>query len=101
MFGWTANHNDMGDGSTYTEWQLDGRSVGGMLDMRGRVPEEIPAHWLTYFAVDDTDATVAKATELGGAVMVPAMDIEPGRFAVVADPQGAFFAVMKMNAPAG
>ncbi len=101
VFGWTANHNDMGGGATYTEWQLDGRSVGGMLDMRGRVPEQIPAHWLTYFAVDDTDATVAKTTELGGAVMVPAMDIEPGRFAVVADPQGAFFAVMKMNAPAG
>ena len=100
VFGWTANRNDMGGGATYTEWQLDGRSVGGMIDMRGRVPEQIPAHWLTYFAVDDTDATVARVTELGGQVMVPAMDIEPGRFAVVADPNGAFFAVMKMNAPA-
>ncbi len=100
VFGWTGNHNDMGDGSTYTEWQLDGRSVGGMIDMRGRVPDQIPAHWLTYFAVDDTDATVATVTERGGSVMVPAMDIEPGRFAVVADPNGAFFAVMKMNTPA-
>jgi uncharacterized protein len=35
--------------------------------------------------------------ELGGSVRVPPMDIEPGRFSVLADPQGATFAVMRMN----
>ena len=99
VFGWRPNRNDMGDGSTYTEWQIGGASVGGMIDMRGRVPDEIPPHWLTYFAVADTDATVAKLTELGGTVMMAPMDIEPGRFAVVGDPHGAFFAVMKLNDP--
>jgi predicted enzyme related to lactoylglutathione lyase len=53
--------------------------------------------WTVYFAVDDADATVAKVTELGGSVMRPPMDIEPGRFAVVADPYGAAFNVMKLK----
>ena len=97
MFGWEARTNAMGDGSSYTEFLLDGRSIGGGMDMRGRVPDEVPPHWLTYFAVDDTDATVARVDELGGQVMVPAMDIEPGRFAVVADKTGAFFAVITMR----
>jgi predicted enzyme related to lactoylglutathione lyase len=63
--------------------------------MRGRVPDEVPAHWLVYFGVEDTDATVAKATELGGAVPVGPVDITGvGRFAVVQDPWSAAFAVI-------
>jgi hypothetical protein len=49
-----------------------------------------------YFGVDDTDAAAAKVTELGGGVLMPTMDIEAGRFAVVADPAGAAFAVIKL-----
>jgi uncharacterized protein len=56
----------------------------------------IPPSWGIYFAVADTDATVAKTTALGGSVMNGPMDIEPGRFAVLADPQGAYFNVIKM-----
>jgi hypothetical protein len=56
----------------------------------------MPPHWLVYFAVSDCDATVDKAKELGGAVFVPPTDIPPGRFAVLADPQGAMLAVMKL-----
>ena len=53
------------------------------------VPEEIPAHWLVYFAVEDTDATVAQAKERGGSVMVEPIDIPAGRFAILTDPHGA------------
>lgn len=94
VFGWVANTAPMG-GTTYTEWQLDGRTVGGMIQMDDNFPPDVPSHWLSYFAVDDTDATVAKVTQLGGSVMVPPTDIPPGRFAVVADPHGAVFAVIK------
>ena len=53
-----------------------------------------PPHWLTYISTDDVDATAAKASELGGRVMHPATDIPgAGRFAVLADPQGAVFAI--------
>jgi predicted enzyme related to lactoylglutathione lyase len=52
-----------------------------------------------YFNVEDTDATVAKAQELGGAVMAPAFDAgEVGRIAVLADPQGGVFAVITPGA---
>ena len=59
----------------------------------------IPPHWLVYFAVDDCDAKVQKATELGAGVMKPADDIPGiGRFAILIDPQGAAFAIIKLEA---
>jgi predicted enzyme related to lactoylglutathione lyase len=96
VFGWTANDMDMG-GMSYTEWKLGDRSVGGMLPMPDMVPAEVPAHWLVYFGVDDTDATVAQATQAGANIFVPPTDIPPGRFSVLSDPDGAPFAVIKMN----
>lgn len=98
VFGWEPVTHGDGPGA-YTELQLDGRSVAGLMAMPDTVPAEVPASWLVYFAVDDTDAAVATCERLGGAVLVPPMDIEPGRFAVVADPQGAVFAVMRMHEP--
>jgi predicted enzyme related to lactoylglutathione lyase len=96
VFGWEAETQSMGDGGpSYTEFKVDGRSIAGMMDMRGRVPDEVPAHWLTYFATADTDQTVAATTQAGGSVYVPATDIPPGRFAVLGDPHGAMFAVIK------
>jgi predicted enzyme related to lactoylglutathione lyase len=94
VFGWSFVDHDMGE-MTYTEWQLDGRAIGGMADIKGRVPDEVPAHWMAYFGSEDTDATAAKVTELGGEVMFGPVDIPAGRFAMVADPWGAAFAVMR------
>lgn len=94
VFGWEANDMAL-EGMAYTEWKLGENSVAGMLPMPDMVPAEVPNHWLVYFGVDDTDAAVAKAGELGGTVIVPPTDIPPGRFAVVADPDGAAFAVIK------
>ncbi len=98
VFGWTANDLDM-DQMKYTEWKVGDNSVAGMMEMPEMVPAEVPAHWLVYFGTEDTDATVAKATGLGAATLVPPTDIPPGRFAVLADPDGAAFAVIKI-APA-
>ena len=52
---------------------------------------EIPAHWSVTFAVDDADATAAKAAELGGKVVVPPLDAPWVRMTVLTDPQGATF----------
>lgn len=66
-----------------------------------RLPDElvargVPPHWLGYVAVDDVDATVARVLALGGRVHAPADDIpDVGRYAVVADPQGATFGLMR------
>jgi hypothetical protein len=56
---------------------------------------DVPAHWNVTFAVDDADATAAKATELGGKVVVPRFDAPWVRMTVLADPQGATFIASK------
>jgi predicted enzyme related to lactoylglutathione lyase len=99
VFGWTAEDAAMGP-VNYTTWTLDGRGIAGMMPMAGSAwPAEVPAHWMVYFAVADTDATAAKATELGGTVSVGPTDLPVGRFAVFGDPQGGFFSVVTLNEP--
>jgi predicted enzyme related to lactoylglutathione lyase len=94
VFGWEPNDIEMKDGGTYTEWLVDGSQVAGMLDMRGRMPDEIPPHWGVYFGTEDADATVEKVEAGGGELLFGPMDIEPGRMATVKDPFGASFNVM-------
>lgn len=98
VFGWGVKDSPFGE-LTYTEWQVDGRTVAGMFPMVGpdAPPPEVPPHWVVYFAVDDCDATVAKTQELGGAVVLPPKDIPQGRFAMLTDPHGAAFSVIKMS----
>ena len=62
------------------------------------IPAEVPAHWAVYFASDDTDAAVAKATDLGGQLLMPPMDTPFGRVAGVSDPQGAAFRLITLTA---
>ncbi len=97
VFGWGAQASE-NEAMAYTEWQLGGESIGGMMDMPPMVPAEVPAYWLVYFAVEDTDASVARAKELGGMAMVEGMDTPAGRIAVLADPQGATFALISLSA---
>jgi uncharacterized protein len=96
VFGWGFEDRDMGEMGTYTEWQLDGSSIGGLLDMRGRMPDEVPPHWLVYFAVENTNAALETVKGSGGEVAMGPVDIPAGRFAVVKDPAGAAFAVIQM-----
>ena len=79
----------------------DNELIGGMMPMPPNAPVQMPSFWLTYLAVEDTDATVAKATELGGKALMEPMDIPAGRFAVLQDPQGATFAVIKLASQNG
>jgi predicted enzyme related to lactoylglutathione lyase len=81
----------------YTLFKADGvaSSVGGMMsitkDMQG-----MPPNWCAYLATNDVDASAKKVSALGGKIMVPPTDIPNiGRFAIVADPQGAAFALYK------
>jgi len=50
-----------------------------------------PAHWNVTFAVDDADATAAKAKDLGGEILAGPFDAPWTRMAVINDPQGATF----------
>jgi predicted enzyme related to lactoylglutathione lyase len=56
----------------------------------------VPPHWQPYVAVGDPDATTAKAKDLGGAVLAEPMDVpKVGRIAVLRDPQGATFGIIR------
>ena len=91
----------------YAFLNAGGSGVAGVIQI---TPEmgQFPPHWSVYFGVDDTDAAVAKAQSLGATVYVPPTDIVPaegqpaiGRFAALADPQGASFSVFKDMIPRG
>jgi predicted enzyme related to lactoylglutathione lyase len=92
VVGMGSESMPMGD-DTYTVLKnAEGRQIGGAMNppMDG-----VPPHWNVYFNVEDVDATVAKAGELGGQVVAPAFDVEGvGRMAVLSDPQGAMFNLM-------
>jgi uncharacterized protein len=91
VLGVTTSTMDMGTGE-YTLFEVGGQMVGGSTPPP---MEGVPNHWHVYFAVDDADATAAKATELGGSVMVAPFDSPVGRMAVLTDPQGAVFSIIK------
>lgn len=107
VFGWHAHTStfplpDGAEGS-YTEWRLaaDGEPIGGLMVMDDEWPGDMPSHWMTYFAVDDCDATAVMAEDLGGAVPVPPIDVPPGRMAVLNDPSGAYFTILKLEEQVG
>ncbi|MDQ6885423.1 MAG: VOC family protein [Candidatus Dormibacteraeota bacterium] len=97
VFGWTPKKSEMGpDAPPYTEFQLGGESIAGAQEMQPMLPKEVPSHWLVYFAVDDVDKSFKKATGAGAKEMVAPMDFPGGRFAILSDPQGAAFGLLKM-----
>lgn len=98
IFGWTFETQEMGSAGSYTTIGLGGSPVGGILNMTERgVPAEVPAHWQLYFAVADTDATIERARQGGGSVMVEPIDVPAGRFAILTDPHGVSFAVVALS----
>jgi predicted enzyme related to lactoylglutathione lyase len=71
--------------------------AAGMLPITAEMGD-VPPHWLPYFQVENTDAIVARAEKLGAKTWVPPMDVPTvGRLAILADPQGASFAVIKLG----
>ena len=77
----------------YTEWQVSDRSVGGMM----KKPMPMPSFWGVYIAVEDINAAAKKLEELGGGIIQPPTEIEPGIFAVVTDPVGSMFNIFQQK----
>jgi len=88
---------EMEGGPRYKTINVDGDQKAGLMDASGFLPEGVPSHWMVYYGVDDTDATIAKAEELGGSVLAPAEDTPFGRMATLADPMGATFNVISVG----
>ncbi len=93
---WTAKHESMG-GVQYVTWKRGESQAAGMMTLEPG-QREVPPHWGLYFSVADCDAAVAKASSLGGKVLHPAFDAgDVGRCALLADPQGAPFWVIRLK----
>jgi predicted enzyme related to lactoylglutathione lyase len=96
VFGWEFDEEDMGE-MTYNVARIGENRVAGMADVKGRLADEIPAHWMTYFSVDDAEGAIEKVQAGGGTVHFGPVDIPVGRFAMAMDPWGAGFAVIKLS----
>jgi predicted enzyme related to lactoylglutathione lyase len=89
LFGWGIAEIEGADGQYWSITNND-RINGGIMPAR----EGGHPMWNLYFAVEDADAAVAKAGELGGSTIAGPMDVPNGtRFAVLGDPSGAVFSV--------
>jgi uncharacterized protein len=92
LFGWAAPA-----GGRYTHGTLEGRDVAGVYEL----PDAAPV-WTSYVAVEDLEATAARAAELGGSLVEPPLDTGPeGRRAVIGDPIGARVALWQAGTHPG
>lgn len=94
LLGW-AFRDIAADGTTYAEASIDGRPVAGLVQRPMPPGQQHQPAWLGFFAVADVDAAVKVALERGAKLVFPAHSFpNRGREAVLADPQGAVFAVL-------
>ncbi|AVZ76753.1 hydrolase [Streptomyces lunaelactis] len=89
------------DAIDFRLFNLGDEAVLGRMKMTEEFPPEVPPFVNVYFAVEDCDAAVAKATERGGVLRFGPMDSPFGRFAALCDPQGASFSVIDVNMAKG
>jgi predicted enzyme related to lactoylglutathione lyase len=92
VFGWTTS--DMGP--EYGGYRIFNRGETGIAGLMSLPDDSEPPHWQPYVAVEDPDQTCAKASELGASLLLEPMDVPAvGRLAVISDPQGATFGIIK------
>lgn len=100
VFGYA--YDDMsGDDFAYATFKTTADPMGGIGDLGTMAPADTPAHWMTYFGVNDADEAADVATKLGGNVVRPVWDTTYGRMAALSDDQGAVFAIMAMSQASG
>ncbi len=99
VVGWKTQ--PFGKGDEYVMWVGSQGPLGGLM----KLPEDAkkmgaPPHWIGNVQVENVDATAALVKKLGGKIYKEASDIpEIGRFAVIADPQGAVIAIFTPKGP--
>lgn len=95
VLGWEAEVLSDTPEFRYTTMGSGMTAQAGIMDASGYLPENIPSHWLVYFAVEDTDATVKRATAMGAVLQDGPSDSDFGRVAQLADPTGAVFRIIQ------
>ncbi len=97
--GLTPEVAPVAGGQPYTMLRAGGQDVDGVMTMTPEMGQHPPS-WMIYFEVEDAAQCVERAQQLGATVLQPPTDIPSGRFAMLRDPQGAVFGVIKSAAMA-
>jgi predicted enzyme related to lactoylglutathione lyase len=100
LFGWEFESIGFGFGpiarANYKLIRHNGRLIGGMIDQKQLDTDADISQWVALMSTDDIDRAVGVITDEGGTVFTPpTMLADRGRIAVVADPQGALFALLE------
>ncbi|MDG4763962.1 VOC family protein [Solwaraspora sp. WMMD406] len=99
VIGWSPMPLDMGGYSDYFMMSPAGTPVAGVCHARGG-NADLPPQWLSYVCVEDLDASIKRAVELGGEVVAGPKGTAPeARFVVIRDPAGAVLALREPDRP--
>jgi len=101
LFGLEASMVSDPETLRYSTLGRDGQPLAGVMSGSGILPEGAAAQWVVYLGVADTDAAVAKVSDLGGTLVDEALDTPFGRMATVADTFGVSFRLITTGGPAG
>jgi hypothetical protein len=93
LLGWT--YEDLEGGPVPYSVIRNGERTNGGIRPQGPAEQAIPPNWAPYIAVESCTGASAAATELGGRVLMAPTEVPAGKFAAIADPQGAVFAVFE------
>lgn len=95
VFGWQTRK--MSESPALAVQQSGEEMLAGIIDASDHLPDDAPASWAIYFAVDDTNASLETIKASGGRVIQEAYDTPYGRLAAAADPAGAQFKLVSPN----
>ena len=95
VMGWGTHDMSM-PGIAYTAFTVRNAPACGLINLSEEATDNgAKSRWIGYVGVADVDATVGRIKQLGGLVLVPPTDVfDFSRFAIVADPQMATFALV-------
>jgi predicted enzyme related to lactoylglutathione lyase len=101
--GWSFEASATPDGETYWVATSGGKPVAGLFPLTSPRFDGVPESWMSFLAVDDVDARVAKALEAGARLVMPVFDVpEVGRIAMLLEPSGAGVGwITPVGAPTG
>jgi uncharacterized protein len=88
--GWTFEAMSTPDGLTYWVAMSGSKPVAGLFPLTSPRFDDVPESWMSFLAVDDVDARVAKALKAGAKLVMPIFDVpNVGRIAMLREPGGA------------
>src|SRR5215211_2613454 len=98
LFGWEYDDQPIPGDGVYTMLKKDGKEVAALFEAQ----EGMPTFWGSYVTVESADSAAAKASDLGGTLVMEPFDVmEIGRMATIQDPTGAIFSVWEAHGSIG